>query len=117
MTSTKVRILLAGVIAVSLNAYVHAGDKQLHPTAAPDVTDEADYKSTDPQAETAREAYEESDAGPVENWFGCPPIDKVVKDTAEDTAVADTVALASEDDCDPEAPQNTNSPNSQAESG
>lgn len=74
--------------------------------------------SSDEKAETAREAYKEEDAKPVENWFGCPPTDKADADSEnqdEDSATvtvakADTATdqeqSAAEPSCDPEAPEN-----------
>lgn len=47
-------------------------------------------EAADPQAEVAVDAYEKADAGPVENWFGCPPVAK-----------GDEPARKAADDCDP----------------
>ncbi len=32
--------------------------------------------ATDEKAEIAVEAFEQEDAGPIEDWFGCPPVEK-----------------------------------------
>ena len=61
----------------------------------------ADTPTEDPQAKTAVEAYEQEDAGPVENWFGCPPTE-----TSDGDAQHNENAEKTEEHCDPDHPQN-----------
>lgn len=73
--------------ALYLSGATAQEDKQTNPPAA-----EATGRD---KAEIAVEAFDQEDAGPKENWFGCPPVAK-----------GDEPASEASDDCDPTEPMN-----------
>ena len=58
-------------------------------------------QATDEKAEIAVEAFEQEDAGPIEDWFGCPPVEKDDGD-AEKNETNETI----DENCDPDNPIN-----------
>ena len=59
----------------------------------------AQSESGKTKAEIAREAYDQDDAGPKENWFGCQP------EASDNNTETEPVS----DNCDPESPNNDDS--------
>lgn len=54
------------------------------------ANDQADDAGGRSNAEVAKQAYDNEDAKPTENWFGCPPVAK------DDESMAEA-----DDDCEP----------------